>query len=84
MEAVRNRWHGALYDFIYRNARMPTSAAEVDAVKAASAAFFADVEKCERGEISAAPDFDVRRLGQLGRGIINRREKHAKAIEESA
>lgn len=32
IEALKARWHGALYDFIYRNTRMPKGT-EIDAVK---------------------------------------------------
>lgn len=76
IEAVRARWHGALYDFIYRNARMPKGS-EVEAVKRASREFFEEIEACEsgkRGEVSKP-------LARLGRKIAQRREDYAKSIE---
>lgn len=76
IEAVRARWHGALYDFVYRNARMPKGT-EIDAVKAASRAFFDEVAACERGERGELSPG----LAKLGRGIAMRREKYAQSIE---
>lgn len=76
IEAVKARWHGALYDFIYRNARMPKGT-EIDAVKRASKEFFEAVKACERGEMGElSPN-----LARLGRGIAKRREDYAKSVE---
>lgn len=76
LEAVRARWHGALYDFIYRNARMPKGT-EIDAVKRASREFFEAVKACERGEMGD----QSASLARLGRNIVARREKYAQSIE---
>lgn len=76
MEALKARWHGALYDFIYRNARLPKGT-EIDAVKRASKGFFEDVKTCERGgagELSPG-------LARLGNNIARRREAYAKSVE---
>lgn len=76
IEAVKARWHGALYDFIYRNARMPKGT-EIEAVKSASKAFYAEVKACEQGERG-----DLSQpLARLGRSIAQRREDYAKTIE---
>lgn len=76
VEAVKARWHGALYDFIYRNARMPNGS-EVDAVKRASREFFDAVRACENGQ---AGELSVP-LARLGNNIAKRREDWAKAHE---
>jgi hypothetical protein len=76
IEAVKGRWHGALYDFIYRNARMPKGS-EVDHVKRTSKEFFDAVRACELGK---AGDLS-KPLAQLGNNIARRREDWAKANE---
>jgi hypothetical protein len=76
IEAVQARWHGALYDFAYRHARLPRGT-EIDAVKRVSREFFRDVRACElgeRGELSKP-------LARLGNAIARRRENWAKAHE---
>lgn len=71
IEAVRGRWHGTLYDFIYRNARMPRGT-EIEAVKHDARAFHAAVEACERGEMGELS----KPLARLGRGIAARRDAY--------
>lgn len=72
IEAVKDRWHGTLYDFIYRNARMPKGT-EIDACKREARAFFEEIEACERGERGEVSG----RLARLGRNIAARRDEYA-------
>jgi hypothetical protein len=83
LEAVRERWHGALYDFMYARQRMP-SPAEVTELKAKSKAFREDIAAIERGELKTHPSFDARKLAQLGRSIAKRREDYARTVEGDA
>jgi hypothetical protein len=76
VEAVKGRWHGALYDFIYRNAKMPVGS-EIDMVKRKSKEFFDAVRACELGK---AGDLS-KPLAQLGNNIARRREDWAKNHE---
>lgn len=79
LEAVRERWHGALYDFMYANARLP-SPAELAGVKANARAFLAAIAECEQGahgELSKP-------LARLGNSIRARRESYARTIEGDA
>lgn len=79
MEAVRERWHGALYDFFYAHQRMP-SPAELVGVKAKARAFLAAIAECEQGahgELSKP-------LARLGNSIRARRENYARSIEGDA
>lgn len=79
LEAVRERWHGALYDFYYAHQRMP-SPAELVGVKAKARAFLAAIAECEQGahgELSKP-------LARLGNSIRARRENYARSIEGDA
>lgn len=79
LEAVRERWHGALYDFYYAHQRMP-SPAELAGVKANARAFLATITECERGECGELS----KPLARLGNAIRARRENYARSIEGDA
>lgn len=76
IEAVKARWHVALYYFIYRNARMPQGT-EIDAVKRASSEFFDAVKACERGDFGPVSPS----LARLGKSIAQRVDTYVKGSE---
>ncbi|WP_072389806.1 hypothetical protein [Hyphomicrobium sp. CS1GBMeth3] len=79
IEAIKGQWHAQLYDFIYRNARMPAGT-EIGALKSAAASLVREVEAIERGDINAHPDLNHKKLAELGRHVLGRREKIAAAV----